>query len=345
MTVLSDAAPVARDAERARARLAWARAATGDAALELERASMDAGFRSYWRTHGAGASRIVMDSPPDLEDVRPWLRIRMLLRDAGVRVPEVWAEDADTGFLLLEDLGAKTCLDVVDDGSADAMFDAAFDQLLRVQAIACPDDLPVYDAPMLQRELDLFEDWFLGRHLGVTLDADARAGLQAVQQTLIDAVLSQPQGFVHRDYMLRNLMPLDAGAAVIDFQGAVRGPLAYDPVSLFRDAFHSWPAARVDTWLARYHASAIDAGLPLRAELAAFRRDADLAGMQRHLKILGLFARLHYRDGKPKYLADAARFVVYLDDVLAREPSLSPLASILDRHVRPRLAARASGEP
>ncbi|WP_101926076.1 MULTISPECIES: aminoglycoside phosphotransferase family protein [Luteimonas] len=342
MTVLSDAAPVACDADRARTRLAWARATTGDAALELERASMDAGFRSYWRTRGAGASRIVMDSPPDLEDVRPWLRIRTLLRDAGVRVPGVLAEDADGGFLLLEDLGAQTCLDVVDDGSADAMFDAAFDQLLRVQAIACPDDLPAYDAPMLQRELDLFEDWFLGRHLGVTLVADERDGLRAVQQTLIDAVLAQPQGFVHRDYMLRNLMPLAASVAVIDFQGAVRGPLAYDPVSLFRDAFHSWPAARVDGWLARYHARARDAGVPLRADHAAFRRDADLAGMQRHLKILGLFARLHYRDGKPKYLADAPRFVAYLDHVLAREPSLAPLASILDRHVRPRLAGRVA---
>lgn len=327
------------DLDRAPTRLAWARAATGDAALQLERASMDAGFRSYWRTQGAGASRIVMDSPPDLEDARPWLWIRTLLRDAGVRVPAVLAEDAEIGFLLLEDLGARTCLDVVDDASADAMFEAAFDQLLRVQAIDCPTDLPAYDAAMLQRELDLFEAWYLDRHLGVTLDATERAGLHAVQQTLIEAVLSQPQGFVHRDYMLRNLMPLDTGVAVIDFQGAVRGPLAYDPVSLFRDAFHSWPATRVDTWLARYHARAIDAGLPLRADLAAFRRDADLAGMQRHLKILGLFARLHYRDGKSKYLADAPRFVGYLDAVLAREPMLAPLATILDRHVRPRLAA------
>ncbi|MGO3127681.1 MAG: aminoglycoside phosphotransferase family protein [Luteimonas sp.] len=326
------------DRARADARLAWTRATTGDAALQLERASMDAGFRSYWRTQGAGASRIVMDSPPDLEDVKPWLRIRTLLLDAGVRVPAVVAEDVEAGFLLLEDLGVRTCLDAVDDDSADAMFDAAFDQLLRVQTIACPDDLPAYDAPMLQCELDLFEEWYLGRHLGVALDTGEREGLRAVQRILIDAMLSQPQGFVHRDYMLRNLMPLDAGVAVIDFQGAVRGPLAYDPVSLFRDAFHSWPAARVDGWLRRYHARAIDAGLPLRTEFAAFRRDADLAGMQRHLKILGLFARLHYRDGKPKYLADAPRFVGYLDEVLAREPALAPLASILDRHVRAHLS-------
>ena len=334
MTVPPVAPP---DHARAAARLAWARAATGDGTLQLERASMDAGFRSYWRTQGAATSRIVMDSPPDLEDVRPWLRIRTLLLDAGVRVPGVLAEDTDAGFLLLEDLGTRTCLDVVDDASADAMFETAFDQLLRVQAIACPADLPTYDAPMLQRELDLFEAWYLGRHLGVTLETGEREGLRAVQRILVDAVLSQPQGFVHRDYMLRNLMPLEAGVAVIDFQGAVRGPLAYDPVSLFRDAFHSWPVARVDAWLARYHARAVEAGVPLRADLLAFRRDADLAGMQRHLKILGLFARLHYRDGKPKYLADAPRFVVYLDEVLAREPALAPLASILDHHVRPRL--------
>ncbi|KLI98498.1 phosphotransferase [Luteimonas sp. FCS-9] len=342
MTASSSALRAAGDAERAAARLAWARAATGETALQLERASMDAGFRSYWRTQGAGPARIVMDSPPDLEEARPWLRIRALLREAGVRVPDVLAEDTDAGFLLLEDLGHRTCLDVVDDASADATFDAAFDQLLRLQAIACPDDLPAYDAPMLQRELDLFEDWFLGRHLGVALDADARAGLQAVQRTLVEAVLAQPQGFVHRDYMLRNLMPDGAGVAVIDFQGAVRGPLAYDPVSLFRDAFRSWPPARVDTWLARYHARARAAGVPVDPDPAVFARHADLAGMQRHLKILGLFARLHHRDGKPRYLADAPRFVGYLDQVLAREPALAPLAAILDRHVRPRLAAVAA---
>lgn len=340
MTATFPVSPEA-DPDRSAARLAWARRATGDAALTLARASTDAGFRSYWRTQGTGAARIVMDSPPDLEDVRPWLRIRTLLREAGVRVPEVLAEDIDAGFLLLEDLGPRTCLDGVDDANADATFDAAFEQLLRLQAIVCPADLPTYDAAMLQRELDLFEDWFLGRHLGVTLDADARAGLQAVQRTLIEAVLAQPQGFVHRDYMLRNLMPDGAGVAVIDFQGAVRGPLAYDPVSLFRDAFRSWPPARVDAWLARYHARARAAGVPLDPDPAVFARHADLAGMQRHLKILGLFARLHYRDGKPRYLADAPRFVAYLDQVLAREPALAPLAAILDRHVRPQLATTA----
>lgn len=325
------------EAARAAARLAWARAATGDARLELERASTDAGFRSYWRTVGAGGSRIVMDSPPDLEDARPWLRIRELLLKVGVRVPAVLAQDQDAGFLLLEDLGRGTCLQAMDDGNANAMFDAAVSQLLKLQAIRCPPDLPRYDPAMLQRELDLFAEWFLGRHLGRALGEGEHTGLQRIHGVLIDAMQAQPQVFVHRDFMPRNLMPVADGLAVIDFQGAVCGPIAYDPVSLFRDAFHSWPRVRVEAWLDRYHARAVEAGLPVPAR-ERFRRDADLAGMQRHLKILGLFARLHYRDGKPKYLADAPRFVAYLDEVLPKYPELAPLARILDRHVRPALA-------
>ncbi|WP_407353053.1 aminoglycoside phosphotransferase family protein [Luteimonas sp. R10] len=324
------------EAGRAAARLAWARAVTGDPALELERASVDAGFRSYWRAASAGGSRIVMDSPPALEDVRPWLRIRGLLLDAGVRVPQVLAQDLDAGFLLLEDLGRDTCLQVVDDDNADALFDAAFEQLLILQAIACPPDLPRYDRAMLQQELDLLEPWLLVRHLGAALDDGDRAGLRRVHETLVGNLLAQPQVFVHRDFMPRNLMPVAGGLAVIDFQGAVRGPIGYDPVSLFRDAFHSWPPQRVDAWLQRYHARAGAAGLPVPG-YDDFRRDADFAGVQRHLKILGLFARLHHRDGKPKYLADAPRFVAYLDEVLPRYPELSPLRSILDRHVRPAL--------
>ncbi|MDH5824594.1 phosphotransferase [Luteimonas sp. RD2P54] len=326
-------AALAPAAARVAARLHWAREVVGDSALALEPASADAGFRSYWRARTAAGSRIVMDSPPALEDVRPWLRIHALLDGAGVRVPEILAADVDAGFLLLEDLGTETCLQAIGPLDADAMFEAAFDQLLVLQAIACPPDLPGYDRPMLQREIDLFAEWFLGRHLGVALDGQERDALQRVADHLIGNMLAQPQGFVHRDFMPRNLMPVPGGVAVIDFQGAVRGPLAYDPVSLFRDAFHSWPAARVDAWLGRYHARALAAGLPVPAP-DAFRRDADCAGMQRHLKILGLFARLHYRDGKPKYLADAPRFVAYLDQVLPRYPELAPLSAILDRHVR-----------
>lgn len=338
------------DDPRAIARRDWARAATGDAGLDLVRASMDAGFRSYWRGHPAtgthaGASVIVMDSPPDKEDVRPWLRIRGLLEAGGVRVPRVRAEDAEAGFLLLEDLGHRTYLHVFegDAGDADAMLAAAVHQLLKLQAIAPPADLPAYDEALLARELKLFDEWFLGRHLGIQLDCEDMEQLELAYRRLIDAALAQPQVLVHRDFMPRNLMPLgehDPGPAVLDFQDAVRGPIAYDALSLFKDAFWSWPAARVDAWLDDYHARAAAAGLPVPA-LAQFRRDADWIGVQRHLKVMGIFARLNYRDGKPKYLADVPRFLDYLDAVAPRYPELAPLDAVLARHVRPRLRGSA----
>lgn len=326
---------------RASARTAWARAATAEPALDLERASMDAGFRSYWRgrtANGAqtGRSVIVMDSPPDKEDVRPWLRIRALLETGGVRVPRVLAEDIDHGFLLLEDLGHETYLHTIDTDNADALFDDAVTQLLKLQAIAPTADLPVYDEALLARELKLFDEWFLGRHLGIELDCGDLERLELVYRRLIDAALAQPQVLVHRDFMPRNLMPADAGPAVLDFQDAVRGPIAYDALSLFKDAFLSWPQQRVDDWLDRYHARALDAGLPVPS-LARFRRDADWIGVQRHLKVIGIFARLHHRDSKPKYIADAPRFLAYLDGVVPKYPELAPLGELLDRHVRPAL--------
>ncbi len=334
-------APAADTPEREAARLSWARLATADAALELHRASADAGFRSYWRGATGGGSRIVMDSPPDKEDVRPWLQVRDLLQGGGVRVPRVLARDVEDGFLLLEDLGSQTLLQIIAADNADELMDGAVSQLLAIQAIPCPDWVPGYDEPLLMRELRLFDEWYLGRHLGVTLEAQETAALHGVYTRLVDAALAQPQVLVHRDFMPRNLMPAGDGPAVLDFQDAVRGPVAYDPISLFKDAFLSWPEARVDGWLDRYHHRARAAGLPLPA-LDRFRSDADLIGVQRHLKIMGIFARLWHRDGKPRYLADVPRFVAYLGAVLPRYPELSPLVAILDRHVRPALAAPAN---
>jgi aminoglycoside/choline kinase family phosphotransferase len=322
-------------------RLDWARGALAAPGARLVRASVDAGFRSYWRSEGAGASRIVMDSPPDREDVRPWLRIRDLLEAGGVRVPRVLARDVEHGFLLLEDLGTQTLLQAIDAGNADAMFDAALDQLLKLQAIVPPGDLPAYDDAMLARELRLFDEWFLGRHLGMTLDCGAMESLDLVYRRLIDAALAQPQVLVHRDFMPRNLMPVDGMLAVLDFQDAVRGPIAYDPLSLFKDAFLSWPQARIDGWLDRYHARAIATGLPL-PPLQRFRRDADWIGIQRHLKVIGIFARLHHRDGKPKYLADVPRFFAYLDGVLPRYPELAPLQALIETQVKPAMARHAA---
>ena len=324
---------------RADARLAWARKALGAANAGLERASMDAGFRSYWRSSGT-PSRIVMDSPPDTEDVRPWLRIRDLLESGGVRVPRVLARDVESGFLLLEDLGANTYLHLIDADNADALFDDAISQLLKLQAIAPPADLPAYDEALLARELRLFDEWFCGHHLGMALDCDALETLDGAYRILIDAALAQPQVFVHRDFMPRNLMPADDGPAVLDFQDAVRGPIAYDALSLFKDAFLSWPEERVDAWLAAYHQRARGAGLPV-PDYTRFRRDADLIGMQRHLKVIGIFARLNHRDGKPKYLADVPRFFAYLDAVLPKYAELAPLQRFIEVKVKPAMEALA----
>ncbi|MGV8921774.1 MAG: aminoglycoside phosphotransferase family protein [Thermomonas sp.] len=334
---------------RADARTAWTRQVLGDPDASPARASMDAGFRSYWRVQAPGAadllkSVIVMDSPPDKEDVRPWLRIRDLLESGGVRVPSVLAQDLEAGFLLLEDLGADTYLHVIDSGNADVLFDQAITQLLKLQAITPPDDLPAYDEAMLARELRLFDEWFCGHHLGMNLDRDDLQALDDAYRFLIDSALAQPQVLVHRDFMPRNLMPVQArngdggpdGPAVLDFQDAVRGPIAYDALSLFKDAFLSWPTSRVTIWLQHYHARATEAGLPVAA-LAQFMGDAELIGVQRHLKVIGIFARLQHRDGKPKYLADVPRFFGYLDEVLPHYPELQELQRFIAHKVKPAI--------
>ncbi len=325
--------------DRQNARLDWARRAIGDAGLDLQRASVDAGFRSYWRTLGTEPSRIVMDSPPDLEDVRPWLRMRDLLESGGVRVPQVLVRDVEAGFLLLEDLGGPTLAKVIDENNADAHFDAAIEQLLRLQAITPPQDMGEFGEALLQRDAGLFEEWFLRRHLGLQLDCDDLDRLELAQRRLMDNAHGQTRVLTHRDFMPRNLMPVMPGPAVLDFQDCVRGPIAYDPISLFKDAFVGWPLARVDGWLAQYHARALAAGLPV-PPLAIFQRDADWLGVQRHLKILGIFARLKYRDGKPHYLQDAPRFIAYIDEVLPRYPQLATLAELIDTRIRPAMAEK-----
>jgi aminoglycoside/choline kinase family phosphotransferase len=252
----------------------------------------------------------------------------------------VLARDVDAGFLLLEDLGTQTCLQVIDAGNADAVFDAAITQLLRLQAIAPPSGFPAYDEALLARELRLFDEWFIARHLGLTLDCGEMETLELVYRRLIDAALAQPRVLVHRDFMPRNLMPDSDGLAVLDFQDAVVGPIAYDALSLFKDAFLSWPEDRVAGWLDRYQQRARDAGLPVPA-LERFRRDADWIGVQRHLKVIGIFARLWHRDGKPKYLQDVPRFFAYLDAVLPKHPELAPLQDLIERRLKPAMSASA----
>lgn len=330
--------------EREAARLAWARTATGENELTLQRASVDAGHRSYWRAQTAAGSRIVMDSPPELEDVRPWLRMRALLASGGVRVPGVLVEDVANGFLLLEDLGGPTLAQTLDADNADAHFDAAIDQLLKLQAIQAPLGTGEFGEALLQRDAGLFEEWFLRRHLGLQLDCDDLDRLELAQRRLMDNALQQARVLTHRDFMPRNLMPMDDGPAVLDFQDCVIGPVAYDPVSLFKDAFLSWPIERVDGWLARYHARAVEARIPVPPP-HVFQRDADWLGVQRHLKILGIFARLHYRDGKSKYLPDAPRFIAYLDEVLPRYRELDSLREVIDVRVRPAMERVSLSSP
>ena len=327
------------DDPRATERLYWLHAVTGQPQTGLVRASTDAGFRSYWRTTGLLPSRIVMDAPPGLEDVQRWLQVRDLLQANGVRVPQVLARNLEAGFLLLEDLGGPTLAQVINADNADACFDAAITQLLRLQQLAPTDALGHFGQALLQRDAGLFEEWFIGRHLGLQLDCGQAEQLELVQRRLMDNALGQTQLPVHRDFMPRNLMPVADGPAVLDFQDLVLGPIAYDPASLFKDAFLSWPLDRVDGWLARYHARAADAGLPV-PPLPRFLRDADWLGVQRHLKILGIFARLRHRDGKPKYLADAPRFIAYLDDVLPRHDALAPLADLIETRIKPAMRAR-----
>ena len=322
-------------------RLQWARQALGDEAATLQRASVDAGHRSYWRSSGRGQDHIVMDSPPGLEDVRPWLQMRDLLEQGGVRVPQVLSRDVEAGFLLLEDLGGPNLGHVLEESNADAYFDAAITQLLRLQAIAVPEGMGDFGEALLQRDAGLFEEWFLRRHLGIVVDCDESDGLELAQRRLMDNALGQHKVLTHRDFMPRNLMPTEPELAVLDFQDCVRGPIAYDPISLFKDAFLSWPLPRVDAWLAQYHQRAQQAGLPV-PPLAQFQRDADWMGVQRHLKILGIFSRLHYRDGKSKYLADVPRFIRYLEEVLPRHPALQPLLDLLHDRIKPALAERTA---
>ncbi|ASK33016.1 aminoglycoside phosphotransferase (plasmid) [Alcanivorax sp. N3-2A] len=299
-------------------------------AVRGENASADASFRRYFRYRHQGRSLVAMDAPPPQEDCRPFVQVAGRLAAAGVHVPEILAQDLERGFLLLTDMGSETWLTALNDANADAWFGAALETLIVQQSRADASGLPVYDRALLRRELDLFPQWYLAREKNLTLDAATRERLDAVFDTLIEAALAQPTVFVHRDYMPRNLMVSEPNPGVLDFQDAVRGPITYDAISLFKDAFLSWPEARVHGWLREYQRRGLEAGLPVPADFEALLRDCDLMGAQRHLKVIGIFARICHRDGKPRYLADTPRFFAYLRTVIARRPELADLGALLD---------------
>ena len=300
----------------------------------LSAASADASFRRYFRWQAGERSLIVMDAPPEHENTEPFVRITRLLQDAGVRVPRLFAEDLPQGFLLLEDMGAKTYLQTIEQGVAPAelerMFAAAITSLIRWQLASRPGVLPDYDEAVLRRELALFPDWYVGRERGRSLSAEEQSLWDQVQALLLDSNLGESRVYVHRDYMPRNLMTAEGEPGVLDFQDALYGPVSYDATSLFADAFFSWPAAERSQWLSRYWQQARAAGVPVPDELDTFLAQARLMGVQRHLKVLGIFARICPRDGKPHYLQDAPRFVRYLRDACAADTRLAPLAALLD---------------
>ena len=258
------------------------------------------------------------------------MHVAGLLREAGVHAPEVLAQDLGQGLLLLTDLGSTTYLDALDATNADGLFRDALDALVKWQLASRPDALPPYDEALLRRELNLFPDWYVARHLGSPLTASQQEALERIQVLLLQNILAQPKVFVHRDYMPRNLMVCEHNPGVLDFQDAVYGPVSYDVASLLRDAFISWPEEQEIDWAVRYWEKAKRAGLPVDADFGAFYRDLEWMGLQRHLKVLGIFARINYRDGKPKYLADTPRFVNYVRQVAARYNQLAPLARLFD---------------
>ncbi len=271
-----------------------------------------------------------MDAPPATEDSRPFVRIAGLMRAAGVHVPEILSSDLSQGFLLLSDLGDATYLTSLTDDNADELFCDAIDALIRWQLSTADDVLPPYDENLLRRELGLFPDWFIARHLQRQLTPTQHAALAQMFSVIVAENLRQPKVFVHRDYMPRNLMVSKPNPGVLDFQDAVIGPITYDLVSLFRDAFISWDDARVRVWARVYFDRAHRAGLPVGADFDVFWRGFEWMGLQRHLKVLGIFARIRYRDGKPHYLVDAPRFISYVRTVVQRYNELTPLARLFD---------------
>ncbi len=313
----------------------WIATTLPGAAYTLAPASSDASFRRYFRltlereAHGA-RTLIAMDAPPPMEDCRPFVHVARLLGDAGVNAPRVLAQDLDRGFLLLTDLGTTTYLEALNPESAHPLYLDALDALVRWQAASREGELPAYDEALLRRELDLFPDWYLAKHLGVAIDAPMRETLERTFALVLANNLAQPRVYAHRDYHSRNLMVSTPNPGVLDFQDAVHGPITYDLVSLLRDAYVAWDEERQIDWAVRYWERARKARLPVDDDFGTFWRDFEWMGVQRQLKVLGIFARLAHRDGKDGYLADMPRVMGYLRGACRRYAALEPLLTLLD---------------
>lgn len=313
----------------------WLKTVLPDQDFESSPASADASFRRYFRIQRANGepSLIAMDAPPTQEDCSPWLKVAQLFRDAQVNVPEVLAQDTAQGFILMTDLGCSTYLDTLKPDNAADLYADALGSLIAIQRSSTPNALPDYSHELLLREVRLFDEWYVTHHLGVTLDATEQTALSGVYERIIATNLAEPQVFVHRDYHSRNLMfvPGTNNPGIIDFQDAVYGPLSYDLVSLFKDAYIHWEEDFVLDLLVRYWQAARQVGLPVRTDFADFHRDFDWMGVQRHLKVLGIFARLYHRDGKDGYLKDLPLVFDHLRKTCSRYRDLTPLLRLLDR--------------
>ena len=305
-------------------------------------ASADASFRRYFRVDTPTGSCIVMDAPPEKENCEPFVRIARLMQDAGLYVPRILAWDEPQGFMLLDDLGSQTMMEVIqrDDPQANhGLYMRALDALLALQQSSRPGVLPAYDEALLQRELSLFPDWYLTQHRQLTIDSTQREMLDKTFRTIVQRNLAAPSVYVHRDFMPRNLMmprdPAEQRLGVLDFQDAVYGPVTYDIASLMRDAFLSWDEDFVLDISIRYWERARKVGLMdhdgWSQDFGEFWRAVEWMGLQRHLKVAGIFARLTLRDGKPKYLADAPRFIHYIRATASRYSELTPLLRLIDK--------------
>ena len=314
--------------------LASLAAAQGLHTGSLRIASADASFRRYLRIDSVAGSRIIMDAPPDKEDCRPFVKVAQLMHEAGLLVPKVLAWHEPKGFMLLSDLGTQTMMQAIDPAQPQAnlgLYLQAVDALVAWQTASKPDVLPLYDQPLLNRELALFPEWYLSRHRGLTLDATQQGTLDAAFATIMAQNLAWSRVYVHRDFMPRNLMVTGDRLGVLDFQDAVYGPITYDVASLMRDAFLSWDEDFCLDITVRYWERARRAGLPVGDDFGEFYRGVEWMGLQRHLKVAGIFARLTLRDGKPQYLADAPRFISYIRATCSRYRELKPLLRLLDQ--------------
>ncbi len=310
----------------------WLETTLGSGDFSVAPASDDASFRRYFRIRRGEAqpSLVAMDAPPDREDCRSFVQVAHLFAEAGVHVPEIRAQDLERGFLLLSDLGSTTYLDALDERNAGRLYGDALDALLRIQLASRPGVLPDYDKQLLERELRLFPDWYVARQLQRELGAAQRETLKQAFSTLLANNLGQARVFVHRDYHSRNLMVCEPCPGILDFQDAVYGPITYDLASLLRDAYVAWEEERVIDWAVRYWEKARKAGLPVAGDFADFYRDFEWMGAQRQLKVLGIFARLFYRDGKDGYLKDQPLVMRYLRRTCGRYGELAALAHLLD---------------